>query len=411
MKSKVLFLQLLLLAVVFGGGVYLGVRQPALLSSITGSNRPDVVVYNKDSQPDTKIEVDMSLFWEVLGLMEKNYLDMGDVKGDDLLYGAINGMVSAAGDPYTSFFQPNDNVDFKEGLEGLYEGIGAQLGYNDSKALVVMAPLEGSPAEKAGVRAGDQILTVNEEDVAGWSIPKAVEAIRGDAGTEVTLMLYRESGDKAGTPFEVKVKREQIKLPAVRLTYVDNKQYAHLRVLRFGSDTITEWDKAVDELTKSGVKGVILDVRNNPGGYLNAAIHLASEFFKDGVVVKRQGIDGVQEFKVNHQCRLCEIPVVVLINKGSASASEILAGSIQARGRGKLIGENSFGKGTVQEAIELRSGTSLHVTTARWLMPDDKNIHKVGLKPEVEVKTEAASGPFGDGADDAQLQKAIESLR
>ncbi|NTV30840.1 S41 family peptidase [candidate division WWE3 bacterium] len=411
MKSGKLYIQLILSVLIFGGGYWVGVQKPGLIPGIGGSSRPEISVLNKEPQSQNKIQIDMSLFWEVLSLMEKNYLDIGDIKGDDLLYGAVNGMVAAAGDPYTSFFKPDDNVNFKDGLEGLYEGIGAQLGYNDAKALVVMAPLEGSPAEQAGIKAGDRILEVNGEDVSGWSIPKAVDAIRGDAGSEVTLTLYRDSGDNAGSPFELKVKREQIKLPAVRLTYVDNNQYAHLRVLRFGSETVSEWDTAVAELTKSNVKGVILDVRNNPGGYLNAAIHLGSEFFKDGVVVKRRGVDGVEEFKVDHPCKLCDIPVVVLINKGSASASEILAGSIQTRGRGRLIGEKSFGKGTVQEAIELRDGTSLHVTTARWLMPNDQNIHKVGLTPDIEVSTENASGPFGDGSDDAQLQKAIESFR
>ena len=404
------FLRLLVVLIIFAGGYFLGQTKPGLIPGFGSSfGRTNINVLNRE--PTREVSLDMDLFWQVLDLMEKNYLDIGKVKEQDLLYGAINGMVASTGDPYTTFFTPESNTDFKEGLEGLYEGIGAQLGFNKDKDLVVVAPMDSSPAEKAGIKAGDIILEVDGKTTSGWSIPQAVDVIRGKAGTEVKLKLVRITDGKAGDAFELTMKREQIQLPAVRLTWEENNTIAHIRVLRFGSDTNKEWDSVVEQVVKANAKGVVLDVRNNPGGFLDSAIHLGEEFFKDGAVVKRQGTDGVTDFNVDRPCKLCTIPVTVLINEGSASASEILAGAIQARGRGKLVGVKSFGKGTIQEAIELGEGTSLHVTTARWLMPNDKNIHGEGLVPDVEVKTEETAGPFGEGKNDTQLQKAIELLK
>ncbi len=379
----------------------------------SGVNVPDFINGNKNvvyevqdkQQPDTtgSVRLDMAPFWHVLDLMSQDSIYISNVAPEKLVEGAIKGMVEAVGDPYTSYFTSKENSGFKNGLEGLYEGIGAQLGFKDKK-LAIIAPLESSPAQKAGVKAGDLIVAVDGESTVDWSVPKAVSVIRGEAGTTIKLTLAR-----GGESFDVEIKRAKIQIPAVRVTWLDGN-IAHVRVLRFGSDTNAEWDKAVNELVMKNAKGVVLDVRNNPGGLLNSAIYLASEFFNDGVVVKRQTNHDLVEFKVDHKCRLCDVPVVVLINEGSASASEILAGAIQSRDRGKLVGVKSFGKGTVQEAIDLSDGSAIHITTAKWLLPNGKNIHGEGLTPDYTVETKVETGPFGKSEDDAQLNKAVELL-
>ena len=377
------------------------------------TNTPFTLVNSENKDVDRT--VDMNLFWEALQLIQDNYLDAGKVSGTDLVNGAISGMVQAVGDPYTSYFTPDENISFKDSLEGLYDGIGAQLGYKDEQ-LAIIAPLDSSPAQEAGVRSGDLIVGVDGESTNGWSVQKAVQAIRGEAGTNVVLLLVRPS--QSLDSFEITVERKTITIPAVRLSWVKDENgaetsVAHIRVMRFGSDTIETWNNVVSEAKFSGASAVVLDVRNNPGGLLSAAIYLGSDFFKDGVVVKRQTKDSVEEFTVDHTCQLCTIPVVFLIDEGSASASEILAGALQARGRAQLVGMKSFGKGTVQEAIELDGGAGIHITTARWLLPNDQNIHGEGLYPDVEISSDAASGPFteSDSREDAQLKAAFDLVK
>ncbi|NCS32509.1 S41 family peptidase [bacterium] len=359
--------------------------------------------------------LDMKPFWDVLDLLESRYLDANNISGQDIVDGAIRGMVQAAGDPYTSYYSPEENISFKDSLEGLYEGIGAQLGYKDDQ-LVIISPLDESPAQKAGVKAADYIIGVDGESTAGWTIEKAVQRIRGEAGSSVTLSLVRLGN--SFDPFDVEIERSTIQLPAVRLSWVKDEEgnetnVAHIRVLRFGSDTVSTWDEVVRDAKFSGAKSIILDVRNNPGGLLSAAIYLGSDFFSDGVVVKRESRTDVEEFTVDHTCKLCDIPVVVLINEGSASASEILAGALQARGRAELVGVGSFGKGTVQEAVELEGGAGVHITVARWLLPNDQNIHGEGLTPDYVVETEDQTGPYSDSenVNDLQLLKAYELLK
>ena len=351
---------------------------------------------------------DLSLFWKTYDLLNKSYLRKEEIITEDLLYGAILGMVSSLGDPYTSFYTPEANTEFKESLDGLYEGIGAQLGFRDSK-LVIVAPLLESPAEKAGVQAGDAILKVDDEMTVGWSLPKAVNEIRGEDGTAVILTISREEKQV----FEVVIKRAKIKVPNVILEW-KNGSIAYLKIYRFGTDIRADWNEAVSRITNyrlpagGSVTGIILDVRSNPGGLLDGAVYLASEFFADGIVLKRKLAGGkIEDFNVDHKGKLTEVPVVVLINEGSASASEILAGALKVRGRGQLVGVKSFGKGTVQEPFELDGGVGLHVTTAEWLLPDGGTIEEVGLEPDVKI--EVSEEEIKEGKD-PQLEKAIELL-
>lgn len=401
MKKKI-FITILLLSITFTAGYQFGRAGYEVKANIDKR----VVAINKEKPETIETQLDMNVFWRAVDELEERYLDAGKINGQKMLYGAIAGMTSSLDDPYTAFFTPQQNDSFQDSLEGVYEGIGAQLGFEEGQ-LVIVSPLEDSPTEKAGVKPGDAILAVDGESTRDWSIPQAVNNIRGEEGTNVTLRLFREEKPE---PFDVEITRQEIKIPSVRLEWVgEGENIAHLQLLRFGTDTKKEWNEKVADLSyqisSGGVKGVILDVRNNPGGLLDAAIHLGSEFFKDGIVVKRELASGkIEEFKVNHDCRLCKVKTLVLVNKGSASASEIVAGALKVRGRARLVGEKTFGKGTVQEAVQLSEGAAMHITTARWLLPDGSNIHEEGIAPDVVVEAN------GETENDLQLEKAVKLI-
>ena len=381
-----------------------------------GNDRPSLEeVVNR--QPDEE-KVDFSLFWDVWGRLERSFLDQSKLNAQRMVYGAIEGMTGALGDPYTSFLPPQENKQTKQDLAGEFAGVGIQLGYKD-ETLAVIAPLEGHPAIEKGVEAGDMILHIKDEkkdvdtDTKGMSLPEAVRIIRGKKGEPVTLTLYSEGDEEAR---EVTIVRDTIVVPTVELAFVDKSgetvesgtSYAHIKVARFGEKTASEWKDSVDEIvTRGSVEGVVLDLRNNPGGYLQRAVDLAGEFVSSGsVVVKEEGREETHEFKADRRGRLQDVPLVVLVNQGSASASEILAGALRDQVGAKLVGENTFGKGTVQEAQELRAGAGLHVTIARWLLPSGQSIHETGLEPDVVVENERVDGELVD----KQLQKAIEVL-
>ncbi len=388
----------------FGTGYFLGQRK---LEITFLDYKPKVTLERK--VPLGKEDVSFSLFWDVWDKLEQSYLDKSKIDYQKMVYGAISGMVSSLGDPYTVFLPPQEQKQSKEDLSGAFEGVGIQLGYKDSKVAVI-APLSGTPAEKAGVKAGDLILRIKDEakkidrETAEMSLPEAVTIIRGPQGSKVTLTIFRE--DKG--EFEVELIRQTIVVKSVEVSFKD--EAAHLKLLRFGERTYEEWEEAVSSIIDHHpeVNGVILDLRNNPGGFLDGAVFITSEFLKDGVVVKQEKSrdGGVETFSVNRKGRLLDVPLVVLINQGSASASEIVAGALQERGRAKVVGEKSFGKGTIQEAEELLGGSGLHITVAKWLLPSGKNIDKEGIKPDFEVEMDEK-----DQTRDPQLEKAIELLK
>jgi carboxyl-terminal processing protease len=346
--------------------------------------------------------LDFSLFWEVWDRLAANYLDKAALRPDEMIYGAIRGMTAALGDPYTVFLPPAENKQAKEDLNGAFEGVGIQLGYRDGK-LAVVAPLKDMPAEKAGIRASDLILKIDEKGTDGLSLPEAVSLIRGPAGTKVKLTLGREGEEGS---FEKELIRQAIVVPSVEVRFENN--LAILKLSRFGDRTNEEWQKAITEiLAQPSLKGLILDLRNNPGGYLTGSIFIASEFLDSGVVVRQEQADGRKEsFSVNRVGKLTKLSLVVLVNKGSASASEILAGTLQERQRAKIVGETTFGKGTIQEAQELPNNAGLHITTARWLLPSGKSIDKNGIVPDVEVKEDLNLKTMTD----FPLEKAKELL-
>lgn len=413
----------LLIVILLAGGVgyWLGERGSRLEVANGGLRVVNATV------PTDKSEVDFSLFWEVWDELERSYLDPSVIDRREMVYGAIRGMTAALEDPYTVFLSPTDNDRAKSDLNGQFEGVGIQLGYVDSQ-LAVIAPLKGTPADKAGVQPQDLILNIRDDrkdvdtDTQGMSLQEAVTLIRGERGTPVTLTLWREG---LGAPFEQEIFRATITVPSVEIEigrWGDEGweedvagPVAWIQVHRFGEQTVPQWNEAVASvLSNPSVQGVVLDVRNNPGGFLNGAVTLASEFIADGEVVRQDGRLEDQVYTATGEGRLIGMPVVVVINGGSASASEILAGALRDRVGAVLVGEKSFGKGTVQDAIDLRGEAGLHVTVGSWLLPGGESIAKEGLVPEYVVEREetdvSTEEEDSEEPADEQLRRAIEVL-
>jgi carboxyl-terminal processing protease len=338
--------------------------------------------------PSERQSIDLSLFWQVWDHLESAYIDQSALNQTRMVYGAIKGLAASLGDPYTVFLDPEENQKSKEDLGGSFEGVGIQLGYKNG-TIAVIAPLEGMPAIKAGVQAGDLILKIDETDTVNITLPEAVNLIRGPKDSKVRLTLLSEGEDQT---HEVEIVRGTIIVSSVELEFIPvsvrpddpASQLAHLKLTRFGERTNGEWNQAVLEIVLNPrVRGVILDLRNNPGGYLGGSTVIASEFLKTGQVYFHEGADGRrQETQVTGEGRLTSLPLVILVNQGSASASEIVAGAIREAGRAQIVGSTTFGKGTIQEAEELEGGAGIHVTTARWLLPSGESVDKKGLEPD-----------------------------
>ncbi len=411
-RSIVVAILLVLLGGVVGFRFAKGDRIPLLSSAI--AQLPSKSLINTQI-PSNRSSVDFAEFWQVWDRLETQYNDTSKLDARKMVDGAIAGMVSGLGDPYTMYLSKEDQKRTSDDLNGSFEGVGIQLGYKN-QTVAVIAPLKGLPAERAGVLAGDYILHIKDKakeidkDTSGMSLQEAVSIIRGPKGSEVTLTFLREGGQ----PFEKSLARETIVVPSVELDFIekDGKKVAHIRLSQFGGRTLQEWSDTVDKILAEGkVQGIVLDVRNNPGGYLNDAVTIASEFIPDGIVVKQEGRAESIPYYSTGKGRLSKMPVNVLINKGSASASEIVSGALRDRRGAKLIGENSFGKGTVQDAQELPSGAGLHVTIAKWILPGGDWIHEKGLKPDVEVKV-APEDMIKNAQEkkDPQLDKAVEEI-
>ncbi len=381
------------------GGIQGAVSQPLAQFQLTNTEQPS------DFQ-----KVDFSQFWEVWSILERDYLDHEKLQQDKMVYGAIQGMTSSLQDPYTVFLPPVDQKRSEEDLSGSFYGVGIQLGYIDN-VLAVQAPLKGSPAERAGVKAKDLILHVKDErkgfdkDTQGWSLSEAVDHIRGDAGTSVILTLLRR--DEKPEPFTVTLERGEIIVPSAELSYIEkkNKKYAHITLSRFGERTDAELAAAIRDIKgQRKVDGIILDLRNNPGGFLDGAITVASKFIKTGTVVTQKGKYTSRDYSTKGLPELADYPVIVVVNGGSASASEIVAGALRDRRNAKLVGEKTFGKGTVQDALKLDGGAGLHVTIARWLLPKGDWIHDTGIPVTVEVKDDEKT------PEDEVINRAVEEI-
>lgn len=365
----------------------------------------EAVFLNTEGAKDR--EIDFTLFWRVWDLLKEKYLDREHLDAKALFYGAIDGMLSATGDPYTTFFSPKENQEFKEDLAGSFDGIGAEMGIKN-EILTVIAPLDDSPAQKAGIMAGDRVLKIDGAPTNAFSLEEAVDRIRGPKGTEVTLSIFRSGEEEIR---EIAIKRDTIVVKSVKLEMRDS--VAVLRLSRFGDDTSQEFDVAVRQILAKSPQGIVLDLRNNPGGFLGTAVDLAGHFLASGsvAVIEEHADKSRKELKTSGVPKLGQMPVVVLINEGSASASEILAGALRDnRDDVRLIGKKSFGKGSVQELIPVSRDTSVKITVAHWLTPKGEAINNVGITPDVEVNFERDEND-PESKKDTQLDKALEELK
>lgn len=411
-----------ILAIAIAGllGYYIGISKVQL---DWNNYQPHVAISGKEPPPGVT-NVDFSMMWTVLQKLQANYYDKSKIVPQKLVNGAISGMVDSLEDPFTMYLPPTENNDFKQGLAGQFEGIGAELGLS-GKQIIVMAPLAGGPAEKAGIKPGDAILKVDKQIIIGWSLNQAVEKIRGPKGTPVTLTILHKGDQEAK---EVKIVRDTITVKSVVtwtkavkdiggikstdiLKNAQASKVAYIRLSQFGDNTNQEWVGIANQIDlarkkDSSIKGVILDLRNNPGGYLTDAVFIASEFIDSGTIVMQEDGTGARnKLDVSRKGLLTDVPLVVILNRGSASASEIVAGALRDHKRATLTGELSFGKGTIQEAEDLGGGAGLHVTIAKWLTPDGTWVHQKGLTPDVAVALDPK-----DQSHDTQLEKAVELL-
>jgi len=361
--------------------------------------------------------LDFSLFWEAWNKLENKYIDKSKLDTKKMYYGAIKGMVAAVEDPYTFFLSPEENKQSKDDLGGKFDGIGAQLGLKDNQ-VVIISPLRNSPAEKVGLKAGDIIVKVDDKEIKGLSLTQVVSQIRGKRGTTVKLKILRNS-----QALDFTITRDQIIVPPVELSLEkplncqkDCYQVAYLKLNQFGDNTNTQWDQAVATIKKQWeaeqIKGLVLDLRSNPGGYLESSVYLAGEFLPMGkVVVKQQStVLENKDYVVNRKGQLQDIPLAILIDQGSASAAEILAGALKDYKRASLIGEKTFGKGSVQEPLDLKDGAGLHITVAKWILPNGNWINGKGIEADIKVKNVIKDGNTLTRETDLQLEKAIETL-
>lgn len=351
---------------------------------MSGSGRLNVRQYSPVSQngglPDKLNYESVDTIYQSL----KDNFD-GELTEATLLEGLKSGLAKATGDPYTEYLNPEASKEFADGLEGKFEGIGAQLGKDAENNIVIVAPISGYPAEKAGLKPNDVIAEIDGESAFDITISEAVDKIRGEKGTTVTLTIVSNGEVK-----EVPIVREEINIPSVESEIKDG--IGIMTISRFGEDTVRLATEAAEEFAAAGVKGVVLDLRSNPGGYLQGAVDVASLWLETGKTVLTERRDNVviETFRSRGNAKLLGIKTVVLINEGSASASEIVAGALKDNGAAKLMGQKTFGKGSVQQPINLGDGGLLKVTIARWFTPAGNNIDKEGISPDeaVEISSE-----------------------
>ena len=347
-------------------------------------------------------DVEFGLFWEIWEMLQDDYL-RGPAPEKDLFYGAINGLVEGLGDPYSEFFDPREADIFESDLEGKFEGIGAEIGIRDDQ-LVVVSPLADSPAEIMGILAGDSIYLIDGVETAGMSVDEAVRRIRGPRGSMVVLTV---SHNGIETIEDITITRDVIRLHSVTWDVTDD-DIAIIRIAFFNADTAGLFNEAVISVMQSNVDGIVLDLRNNPGGFLDRAVSVAGEWIgTDTVVIERDEDGQLTPYPSTSVGRLARTPTVVLVNGGSASASEIVAGALQDYGYATIVGEQTFGKGSVQEYREMVDGSAVKITIAEWLTPKERSIDQNGITPDREVAFDADA--FAEGVD-VQLEAALEEL-
>lgn len=378
-------------------GVYAGVsRRPEIEKVLS--------LYNKETQVAT--QADFSPFWKVWNTLNEKYPYASKITDQERVYGAIGGLVNSLNDPYSVFFTPEETKSFEEEIAGNFDGIGMEIGIKD-KTLTVIAPLKNTPAYQANIKSGDKILKINETATSGLGIEKAIKLIRGPKGTVVTLTIFREGSQK---PKEIKITRDTINIPTLDMELRKDGIFM-IRLYSFSANSANLFRNAMKQFTESGKDKLLLDLRGNPGGYLEAAIDMASWFLPTGKIIVTEDYGSNKTAEIfrskGYDIFNDSLKFVILIDGGSASASEILAGAIQDNGRAKLVGAQSFGKGSVQEVVNITPDTILKVTVARWLTPNGISISEKGLTPDYSVEVTQKDL---DTKIDPQLNKAVELL-
>lgn len=383
-KIKNLVLILAAVGIIFAGGYYLGVEHQQ--------------VY----QPDQKL--DLSLFWEAYNRIENQYVDSEHIDKEKLVHGAIQGMVNSLDDPHTKFFNPEESKRFLEDVSGYYEGVGMEVGLRENK-IKIISPIKNTPADKAGVQSGDEIIKIEDQSTSDMTLEEAVDIMRGERDTSVDITILRDGEEEKLT-----LTRDRIQIPSVDFEVLED-DVAYLKIHYFHQDLLNEFNKIVPQITSSNTDKMVIDLRNNPGGALNSALEVAEYFLdKDDVVVKSQGMNGEIEevykaegssVKLNHE-------LVILVNEGSASASEILAGAFRYHNDAKIVGETSYGKGSIQTMVNLSDMSNLKITVSHWVTPDGKLIKEKGIEPDHQVPLNEEDY---ENETDPQLDKAIEILK
>ena len=392
----------------FSGGFLVGHFLPSQQQGrpfLVGTVEPPVPTVSPEQQSTTPDELEtlFTPFWEAWNIVHEDYVDQ-PVDDVTLMQGAIRGMMDSLGDEHSSYMDPKTYQDANDGLSGEYEGIGAWV---DTTAdyLTIISPIPGSPAEKVGLRPGDKIIAIDGEDMTGIDTELVRQRVLGPAGTTVVLTVAREGETEA---LDFNITREKIIVKSASGEMLEN-DIGYIQITTFGDKTTPELRAILKELISQNPKGLIIDLRNNGGGYLQTSVEVASEFIGEGVILYEQYGDGERTtYQALKNGQATEIPLVVLINDGTASASEIVAGAIQDYGRGKLVGVTSFGKGSVQNWVPLSNDQgAVRVTIAKWLTPNERTINGEGLQPDVEVEITNEDLQAGR---DPQLDKAVEVL-
>lgn len=391
----------LLLLLCTAGAAFLAGFSTANLVNQGAIPLPITLMPTPTSAPPQSEEEAFQLFWDVWDIIRDAYY--GDIPDfQTIVYGAIRGSLQALGDEYTSFIEPRIAAIINEDASGEFQGIGAYVRMRDDGKLEIAGIIPGTPAEEAGLRSGDRVLAVNGESIIGYGIYEAIALIRGPAGTPVTLLIERPGEEET---FEVTIIRARIEIPLVQAKMLEGN-IAYIQLTDFSATASRQMRESLADLLARNPKGLILDLRNNPGGWLDQALEVADLFLDRGVILIERTKEGEEVFRSRDGGPAESIPLVVLVNGGSASASEIVAGAIQDRGRGILIGEPTVGKGSVQRPYRLRDGSELRVTIAHWFTPNDRAISGQGLTPDIEVPWPEDAGPD----EDPQLDRAVEYL-
>jgi carboxyl-terminal processing protease len=396
-KKLIRFVAAVLLGVVLVGASYYGGYK-------TGYSKTKTIEIKgvTDIEPGSEVSADFGVFWQAWSKIKENYLRNSELKEEDMMYGAIQGLAENIGDPYTTFFSPLDAQKFEEDINGEFGGIGAELEERNGQVFVV-APLKDTPAERAGLKPRDIIIKAGDTELFGKSAQDAVKAIRGEPGTKIKLVVTREGVEGS---IDIEITREVITVPVVEWEWQDDR-IAYVRIVSFSQTAPYAFYNAMREIAAEGPKAMILDLRFNPGGYLEVAVNIAGWFVDRGdIVVKERYASGEDTvFRSYGNALFKNLPVAVLVNGGTASASEILAGALRDNNGSKLVGEQTFGKGTVQTLEELKDGSMLKITVANWVTPNDFIIEGDGLDPDVEIELTE------EDTEDVQLKKAIELLQ